>query len=83
VLRDLSGLKTDTYSPTLPDADSWVASVGAGWNAMPGLTVNAAFFRAFLDKVTATGATAFPGSYQTSVWIATLGLSWHTGLGAR
>ncbi|MBI5068950.1 MAG: TonB-dependent receptor [Deltaproteobacteria bacterium] len=81
VLRDLSGLSTDTYSPTLPDADSWVAAVGAGWAATRDLTVNAAFFRAFLDKVTATGPEALPGRYQTSVWIATLGVSWRTGLG--
>lgn len=79
VLRDVSGLSTDTYSPTLPDASSWVASVGAGYQVIPDLTVSGAFFRAFLDKVTATGAAAFPGRYQTSVWIATLGVSWKVG----
>jgi len=83
VLRDLSGLSTDAYSPTLPDGDSWVASVGAGWKVVPDLTLNAAFFRAFLDTVTATGTTALPGRYQTNVWIATLGVSWKTGVGAR
>ena len=81
VLRDLSGFKTDTYSPTLPDGNSWVGSVGVGWKAIPDLTVNAALFRAFLDRVTATGSDVLAGSYKTDVWIATLGISWNTGVG--
>jgi len=83
VMRDLSGLSTDTYSPTLPDASSWVGSVGLGWQVVPDLTVNGTFFRAFFDKVTATGTEALPGRYDTSVWIAALGVSWKTGVGAK
>lgn len=76
VERDVSGLKTDTYSPTLPDSSSWCFGAGAGWRFSPSLQLNAAVFRAFLDKVTATGAEALPGRYETQVWIGSVGVSW-------
>jgi long-chain fatty acid transport protein len=79
--RDISGLSTDTYSPTLPDASSWSIAFGGGWNIQKDLAVQAAVFRAFLDKVTATGTEAFPGSYKTGVWILSGGLVWRTDLG--
>lgn len=81
VMRDFSGLRTDTYSPTLPDASSWSVSVGGAWHMNKDLAVQAALFRAFFDKVTATGTTAFPGSYQTGVWIASAGLVWQMDMG--
>jgi long-chain fatty acid transport protein len=79
--RDLSGLNTDTYSPTLPDSDAWVVSGGAGWMLTPALQLNGALFYASLDKVTATGTEAFPGSYKSDVWIASIGVSWKPGAG--
>jgi long-chain fatty acid transport protein len=79
LLRDLSGFNTATYSPSLPDGDSWAGSVGAGYAFSPNLTANAAFFYAVLDKVTATG-DAFPGSYQTSAWILSAGITYRRDL---
>jgi long-chain fatty acid transport protein len=81
VERDLSGLDTDYQSPTLPDSDSWCFAVGGGWLVTPEVQLNAAVFYALMDKVTATGTVALPGSYDTDVWIVSLGLTWKTGLG--
>jgi long-chain fatty acid transport protein len=80
LLRDLSGFNTDTYSPTLPDGNSWAGSVGAGYAFNPNITLNGAFFYAVFDKVTATGTEAFPGSYQTNAWIASVGLTYRRDL---
>jgi long-chain fatty acid transport protein len=82
LMRDFSGLRTDTLSPTLPDSNTTGAAVGAGYTFRPGLTLDAAFFYGDRDKQTATGTSAFPGSYKTNVWIASLGLVWATGVGA-
>ncbi len=81
ILRDISGLNTDFYSPTLPDGNAWAASLGAGWSFQKDLAVQAAFFYAWLDKVTATGTEPLPGSYTTRVWIASAGVVWRTDLG--
>jgi long-chain fatty acid transport protein len=83
VMRDLSGLNTDALSPTLPDSNTWGASLGGGYTFRPGLTLNAAFFYGDRDRQTATGSTAFPGSYKTHIYIASLGLVWATGVGAK
>ncbi len=80
LLRDLSGFKTDTYSPTLPDGNSWAGSVGAGYAFTRNLTANAGFFYASFDEVTATGTEAFPGSYQTNAWILSGGISYQRDL---
>lgn len=79
--RDVSGLRTDTYSPTLPDASSWSVAAGGGWHLQKDLAIQAAVFRAFMDKVTASGTTTLPGSYKTGVWIVSAGLVWQTDLG--
>ncbi|HSN92506.1 MAG TPA: outer membrane protein transport protein [Anaeromyxobacteraceae bacterium] len=81
VLRDLSGVKTDNYSPTLPDSDSWVLSGGLGWRFSPALTANAAVYHAWRDEIASTGADAFPGSYRTTALLASVGLSWRPGAG--
>ena len=78
--RDLSGLNTDFVSPTLPDSNAWTGSVGAGWMLTPSLQLNGAVFYALLDKVTATGTEAMPGSYESNVWIFSVGVSWRPGL---
>jgi long-chain fatty acid transport protein len=77
--RDLSGLNTDYVSPTLPDSNAWTGSVGAGWMLSPTLQLNGAVFFAALDKVTATGTEAMPGSYESTVWIFAAGVSWKPG----
>jgi len=79
LLRDLSGFDTGSYSPSLPDGNSWAGSLGAGYAFSPNLTANAAFFYAVLDKVTATGE-AFPGSYQTTAWILSAGITYRRDL---
>jgi len=76
VLRDVSGLNTDYYSPTLPDASSWVGAGGLGYRITPSFTANGTVYYAKRDQVTATGTTALPGVYDTNVWIFSLGVSW-------
>lgn len=76
VLRDHSGQKTDFYSPSLPDGDTWAFGLGAGWSFSQALAVNAGFFYAPFDKVTATGTEAFGGSYEPSAFIASVGVVW-------
>ena len=75
-LRSVSKQPTDTISPTLTDANSWAISVGAGYEILSNLRVDAAFQYAFFDKVTATGADAFPGSYNTHVYLMSAGLTY-------
>lgn len=79
LMRDFSGLKTDTLSPTLPDSNTTAVTTGATVNFGSGLALSAALFYGDRDKQTATGATAFPGSYKTGIWIASLGLTWKVG----
>ncbi len=74
--RDTSGYRSDTLSPTLPDAPNWVTAVGASWALTPTLAVNGAFYHAFYDKVTATGPNAFPGSYEPRADLLAVGLTW-------
>lgn len=75
-MRDQSGLNTDTLSPTLPDSNTTGVSTGASFNFGNDMAVHGAFFYGDRDKQTATGTTAFPGSYKTDVWIASLGFTW-------
>jgi long-chain fatty acid transport protein len=69
VQRDVSGLKTSTYSPTLPDSSSWAGSLGATVRFAHGLSVNGAFFYAHLDKVTSTNNGLEPGVYPPPVGV--------------
>ena len=80
ILRDLSGFKTDTYSPTLPDGNAWAGALGAGWKFNPDLSLAATVFYALIDEVQTTGTTAMPGIYNTNVYIVSLGVSWRTDL---
>jgi long-chain fatty acid transport protein len=88
VLRDISGmpkedgasgeLTSPTYSPTLPDSNSWAGSIGAGWSFAKNFAVNGAVFYAHMDEVSATpGTSAFPGRYDTHVFIYSLGLTYN------
>ncbi|HTP26406.1 MAG TPA: outer membrane protein transport protein [Anaeromyxobacteraceae bacterium] len=75
--RDISGLTTSTLSPSLPDSNAWAGGVGASWFFTPNLAINAAFFYAGLDTVTATNIpVTFPGTYSTRAIIYSASVSW-------
>jgi long-chain fatty acid transport protein len=65
--RDISGLTTSTYSPTLPDGSSWGGSLGAGWKFGQGFSVSGALFYAHVDMVTSTNNGLEPGVYPPPV----------------
>jgi long-chain fatty acid transport protein len=81
VLRDISGLRTEYYSPTLPDGNAWAGSLGLGWKLSPNLDLNAAGFYALLDQVKQTGTEELPGVYDTRAYIISAGATWRTDLG--
>lgn len=83
ILRSQSDQPKDTLSPSLTDASSWALSVGAGYEIMPNLKVDAGMQFALFDEVTAepTSADTFQGSYNTHVFLASVGIDWRTDLG--
>jgi long-chain fatty acid transport protein len=83
LMRDFSGLRSDTLSPTLPDSNTTGASIGASWAFRPGLAVHGAFFYGDRDKQTATGTVAFPGSYKTEIVLFSAGVTWAPGAGGH
>jgi long-chain fatty acid transport protein len=80
LMRDFSGLRARTLSPTLPDSNTTGASVGASYSFRPGLALNGAFFYGDRDRTYAADP-AFPGSYKTTVVIASAGVTWAPGAG--
>jgi long-subunit fatty acid transport protein len=64
--RDVSGLRKEFYSPTLPDASSWGGSLGATVRFAKGFSVDAAGFYARMDKATATNPGVEPGVYASA-----------------
>lgn len=80
-MYDWSGLRTSTLSPTLPDSNTLGFAAGASWKFTPDLGLHGALFYGDRKKQTATGDQAFPGSYKTDVWIASVGVTWRTGFG--
>jgi long-chain fatty acid transport protein len=78
LLRSISNQPTDTISPTLTDANSWAFSVGVGYELIKGLRADLGYQYAIFDSVTATGADAFPGTYDTHVHLVSAGLTWRT-----
>jgi long-chain fatty acid transport protein len=76
ILRDHSGYNPDNYDPSLPDGHSWAGSIGAGWAFSKAFSIDACFFYAWFDTVTATPAAPLPGTYDITAWIASLGLTW-------
>jgi long-chain fatty acid transport protein len=82
---DASGVNPAYYNPSLPDANKVVGSVGAGWEVMKNLSIEAAFLYAWfltLDSVPAPSTTtldnssSFPGKFQSWGWIASVGMNW-------
>ncbi len=76
VQRDESGLDERYYSPTLPDSSSWAGSLGFTWKFTPALAVDAAFFYANFDEVTAEdpnpttpGTGLEPGVYPPPIGV--------------
>jgi long-chain fatty acid transport protein len=87
VQRDVSGLRTNTYSPTLPDASSWAGSLGATYKFARGLSLDAGVFYAMMDEVKSTNNAAseppapgstntLRGTYDISALIYGLSLGW-------
>jgi long-chain fatty acid transport protein len=86
--RDVSGLRTSTYSPTLPDGSSWAGSLGATYKFARGFSLDAALFYATMDDVTSTDVGAEPsagnpltsgtlrGTYSPSALVYGLALGW-------
>jgi long-chain fatty acid transport protein len=83
MMRDVSGLKTNTYSPTLPDGNSWCFGLGGGYRFTPDLSLSATAFLALIDEVTSTGTEVMPGKYDTRVFIYSVGLNYRTDLGSK
>ncbi len=77
--RDVSGMRSSTFSPSLPDASSWGGAVGASWHLQPTMTLDAAFFVAIMDQVRASG-DAFGGTYDIRAEILSLGFTWRPAL---
>jgi long-chain fatty acid transport protein len=80
LLRSMSDQPTDTVAPSLTDGNSTAISLGAGYNVSPTFRIDfgAQFF--LFDKVTATGDEAFPGTYNTTVELLSLGINWRSDL---
>lgn len=92
VQRDISGLREEFYSPTLPDASSWGGSLGATLRFAKAFSIDAGAFYAKMDKVTASGpgtepgpttgvlpTGTFRGSYEPSAFVFTASLNWQPG----
>jgi len=75
-LHDTSPSRSETLSPTLPDADVWAVSGGLGFEIFKGFEVNAAYFHAFYDTVSTTGTEAFAATYDTRANIYALSIVW-------
>lgn len=84
VLRDISGLKLNTYSPSLPDGNSWAVAFGGGYSFTKDFAVNAAFFYGWFDSITSDPSLgALPGRYDLNAWIASVGFTWRWQPGER
>jgi long-chain fatty acid transport protein len=71
--RDLTPQPTTTLSPTLPDSSSWSLGGGAALDLVPFLSLFAAYQYTWFDKVTTTGADAFPATYESNAQIGSVG----------
>jgi long-subunit fatty acid transport protein len=95
--RDISGmpkvtggdaLASPTYSPTLPDSNSWAVAGGLGFAITPSFAVNASVFYAKMDEVQSTAPTntasgPLPGRYDPHVIVYALGIVYDWQPGAR
>jgi long-chain fatty acid transport protein len=73
--RDVSGMRSENFSPSLPDASSWGGGLGATWHLRPTMSLSAGFFWSIMDEVKASG-DAFAGTYDIRAEILSVGFSW-------
>ena len=83
LLRDIAPTPKDRYSPSIPDGNVWAGALGASFAATPQVAIHAGYFYAWYDQVTSQGTAVLPATYDSHANIASLGLTWSTGLGAR
>ena len=74
-LRDVSGMRPERFSPSLPDASAWAGSVGGSWFLRPNMSLDAGFFVALFDEVNAAGSS-FAGTYDIRAEIFSVGFTW-------
>lgn len=73
VAIDPSPSPRDTLSPSLPDTNRVVATLGASYAFGFGLEVDGAYGRVFMSPTSSEGE-AFPGDYRASVNLLSLGI---------
>ncbi|MFU8805037.1 MAG: OmpP1/FadL family transporter, partial [Bradymonadaceae bacterium] len=71
---DQSPSPRDTLSPSLPDGNRTIATLGAGYDFGFGLRLDASYGRVFFAP-TASEGEAFPGDYRASVNLLSAGVS--------
>jgi long-chain fatty acid transport protein len=77
---DMSGLKLNTYSPTLLDSDAWVVTGGLSWLFSKVVGVHAAALYTFRKSLTSDPSQgAFPGTYTGNPWIVSAGVTLNFG----
>lgn len=77
VLRDVTGMKTQYFSASLPDGNVWAGAVGASYRFNPALAIHGAVFYGTYADVDTTGLSpAFPGTWESRAVIYGLGLTW-------
>jgi long-chain fatty acid transport protein len=81
LMRDWSGYRERTLSPTLPDSNTTGYALGASWAFNKDLGVHWALFYADRDQTHSRGEVAFPAISKTHVWVSSLGVTWRTDLG--
>jgi long-chain fatty acid transport protein len=79
VAFDQTPSPSDTLSPSLPDGSRLMPTVGLGYTALDGLQINLAYAHVFFLGATATG-DAFPGDYDASAHILSLGVDYDYGV---
>jgi long-subunit fatty acid transport protein len=79
-------LTSPTYSPTLPDSNSWAVAGGLGFDITSSFAISASVFYAKMDEVQSTATTndasgPFPGRYTPHVFVYALGIvyNWQPG----
>lgn len=69
---------TDTLSPSLPDGSRLIPTLGVGYSFAQDLQLNIAYARVFFLGARATGE-AYPGDYEASANIVSLGINYAWG----
>lgn len=74
--RDNSPQPAETISPALPESSKWVFQLGAGYEVVQGVQVNATWEHAAYESITAKGNETFRGTYATQADLFTVGVSY-------